>query len=591
MHTQLSSTNLISNLSTGRRGIFFQYFVLFISLIFCIAGYGLKHLYGFSMYPDEFGYWASAAANIGYDWSQVASLGSYYAFGYSLILTPILFIFKGGVVAYRVAVIVNALMQILSLFLLRGIVKTIYPKMPKIDAIYSIGISVFYPVWSFFVQITLTEALLSFLYILVVYLMARFFNKPSFLGALACFVPLAYMYTVHMRTVGVIGAFVIVFIVWASTYPKARKFIIIMLVGVIVAGAGAVALKAIVQGRVYSGVSKDVLGQNDYSGQLYTIKMLFTKNGMLGLIQGVIGKIWYLGLSSFGTFYIAIGYMVKQSWFLIKNIRRKKQVPVKRFICLFVLISFTAQFLITAAYVNIVTKLDSICYGRYNEYILPVIMVLGLRRIMRYKHVFLYAIGVTVASIPMCVVVIKYSLSTGLNNMHEYFVAGISYLWNIPKFDIVSDYIKSCVFGCALVFLLVTIIYFTRKRGHYTQLFNVFLLIEVILAIVLSTKSTYVSGDVDRVDSRVSRYINESANEEAAVWYISEVPERCIIDLIQFNLKDRTVNVISASQVEEKCKAGDFIITDHDSQLNDDYKNRYSLKESTYWFRLYNKKD
>ena len=58
-------------------------------------------------YPDEFGYWASAANWIGYDWSGLTALNSYYSFGYSLLLVPVLKICSGAVMAYRTAVALN----------------------------------------------------------------------------------------------------------------------------------------------------------------------------------------------------------------------------------------------------------------------------------------------------------------------------------------------------------------------------------------------------------------------------------------------------------------------------------------------------
>lgn len=48
--------------------------MLIILIIFGIFQYGIGKICGFTMVPDEFGYWASAAEKIGYDWSEVTSL-------------------------------------------------------------------------------------------------------------------------------------------------------------------------------------------------------------------------------------------------------------------------------------------------------------------------------------------------------------------------------------------------------------------------------------------------------------------------------------------------------------------------------------
>lgn len=93
--------------------------------------YGIKRVYGFSLFPDEFGYWASAARLVGYDWSEVSSLGSYYSFGYSLILAPILCIFRDALWAYRAAVTVNAILLVASFFLMNHILERLLPNLQK----------------------------------------------------------------------------------------------------------------------------------------------------------------------------------------------------------------------------------------------------------------------------------------------------------------------------------------------------------------------------------------------------------------------------------------------------------------------------
>ena len=102
MLMQLSDINLRrAKFNTERGADFSLYFILLIMVIVALYAYSVHFLYGFSLYPDEFGYWSSAAAAVGYDWSEVTSLGYYYSFGYALILIPILKIFGGSTEAFR----------------------------------------------------------------------------------------------------------------------------------------------------------------------------------------------------------------------------------------------------------------------------------------------------------------------------------------------------------------------------------------------------------------------------------------------------------------------------------------------------------
>lgn len=95
-----------------------RYAVFFMVLLFCFFQFSIQKLYGFSIYPDEFSYWAYAAAASGYDWSEVISLGSFYSYGYSILLFPVFLLCKNPVTAYRTAVALNFILLGLSYLLL-----------------------------------------------------------------------------------------------------------------------------------------------------------------------------------------------------------------------------------------------------------------------------------------------------------------------------------------------------------------------------------------------------------------------------------------------------------------------------------------
>ena len=87
------------------------YFTYILLIIFAIFGYGIRKICCFTLFPDEFGYWASAARWAGYDWSDVAGLGSYYSFGYGVLLLPLLKLISDGILLYRAAVGMNMVLM------------------------------------------------------------------------------------------------------------------------------------------------------------------------------------------------------------------------------------------------------------------------------------------------------------------------------------------------------------------------------------------------------------------------------------------------------------------------------------------------
>ena len=130
-------------------------------LIFSVFQFSIKQICGFTFYPDEFGYWASAAKIIGWNWSEIASLGSYYSFGYSILLFPILYFAPNSVIAYQAAIFVNMLFMCMGYVLLCMITEKLFGNMQRTLRYLASGAAVLYPAWIFYMQTTLTEAILS----------------------------------------------------------------------------------------------------------------------------------------------------------------------------------------------------------------------------------------------------------------------------------------------------------------------------------------------------------------------------------------------------------------------------------------------
>ena len=128
-------------------------------IVVFLCMHGLFSIYGFSAFPDEFGYWAPAAAFLGYDWSNITALGSYYSYGYSLILFPILFFFHDSVIAYRVAIVVNMLLQCISIPMMHKILTFLFPSIKKETRQIVAAVSVLYPAWVYYTQMTMVEGL------------------------------------------------------------------------------------------------------------------------------------------------------------------------------------------------------------------------------------------------------------------------------------------------------------------------------------------------------------------------------------------------------------------------------------------------
>lgn len=587
-----SNTNLMKHdMKTGRRDFFFQYLLLFILLIFSFYQYSVHRLYGFSVYPDEFGYWASAAQWIGYDWSEVASLGYYYSFGYSLLLAPVLWLFQDSIQAYRAAVFVNMILQCVSVGMLWGIFRRIScltecgtehgmekAHIEKMQRVFAVGTAVFYPAWTFYVQMTLAEALLAFLYVFICYQFVLLLNDTKTINVtgriLLLSIAFLYLHFVHMRTVGVAAAAVLVlgFYMWRK--KEYRKILVlfgaVLIVGVIV----GFWMKGQVIGSVYATADAENLAVNDYAGKIHGIIAILSPQGIKQFLQSCAGKLYYLGMASFGLFYPAVSICAKRTYVLIHCIfRRKEDIRKTDWFYSFLFLSMIGQFFVSAIYANGAFRLDSIIYGRYNDYFLPLFIGVGVLVFINYKNllkIFLCNIGV---SSVLFVITFRTALHSESRVMRGIFATGLNYLSESTySYQVVPEFLKAYLFGILLMFLLSGSIYIGRRFRQTACAMAAVLLMEILLTICLCWKYTWTYNDSDYYDLKVYEYIKEyeTENGDVPVLYLYGGGTN-YIDLIQFAMRDKKIEII---REKDLAKEG-FLITDYNSpyllELEDQY--------------------
>lgn len=546
----------------GRRGFFFQYLLLFVILIFSIYQYSVHRLYGFSVYPDEFGYWASAAQWLGYDWSDVASLGYYYSFGYSLILAPLLWLFHDSVTAYRMAVFINMVLQCVSVGLLWGIFRRLYcptdcdteeERIRKKQIVFAVGAAVFYPAWTFYMQMTLTEALLAFLYVFICYqfvlLLEDWKTRNVIMRILLLSIAFLYLHFVHMRTVGVVAAAVLVMVLYLWHKPEYWRFLLIVGAVLVIGTAIGVLIKGVVTESVYAAADEERLAVNDYTGKLRILKELLTFEGMKLFLQSCAGKLYYLGMASFGLFYPAAGVCIRRMAALLQRIFHRDAAKENRtadwFGC-FLLLTLLGQFLVVAVSVRGSWRLDSIIYGRYNEYLLPVFLGIGILELLNSKHLW-KTFGYSVAlSAVLFVVTLWTALHSESTVMRGIFATGLNYLSKSTySYQVLPEFIKAYLFGILLIAVLYGSIYLSRYLKQNICGMAVILLMELLLTICLCRKYTWTYNDSDYYDLKVYEYIVEYETEKP------DMPVRYLygggtnyIDLIQFAMRDRRIEIL-----------------------------------------------
>ena len=549
------------------------------------------------MFPDEFGYWASAANVLGYDWSEVASLGSYYSFGYSFILIIILKLFSDSFVAYRAAVFLNLIFQILSFFLLKSIFKKLFDEIDEVFLTFMAGACVLYPAWCFYIQMTMAEGVLFFVYTLTVYLVLRFLDNSTILNCCLMIFSAAYLYTVHMRTVGVIISIVLILLVKlvmalfrkrnrgniAPSVKKSKKRYIQLAVAAaffVLLFIVANYLKAYFIDSLFSSGDESLVAANDYSGQIWKILRLFSVKGIIEFFASMMGKILYFGCATFGFGYIGVSYIIRKVF--------KKDIKY-----LFIFLTSFFQFMIMCVYCSTSAAPDSnrfdlFLHGRYFDFAIPILMAIGIYAATKMTSVFKFIIPVgTIMTLTALVAVYVVKINDrGMTNPQGLFMIGMNFFLDRenfhPYFVIIMTSICTYIIGVVLLLLLRR-----RSLGKTNYLIFVFYIVLVISSFVSVDKLIYAYQRYTFGDTQVADAIFDLRAEgyNGNVIYLDE-GFVAYIDNVQFRARDEHIsvqNIVYLLEQDENAYV-DFvnslpedalIITHFNSVLNEYMDNRF----------------
>lgn len=562
---------------------------IFIAVAICM--YGIVGIYGFSAFPDEFGYWSPAAAMLGYDWSQITSLGSYYSYGYSILLVPVLFLFHDPVVAYRAAVILNLSMQCVSFPLLYLVLKELFPQEKKRMLSIATAVAIIYPAWMFYVQTTMAEALLYFLFILAAFVMMRFLKKPGFISGACLGVALVYLYLVHMRCVGTIGAGVLTLVLFFFFSRRGKekakgvnKAWILILFIVIMFGI-SFALKDKVIAVLYHGTSSDVLSWNDYSGIAFRIKKILNLKGILYLLEDVCGKILYIGLATCGIAYFGIFGCVRRAIGAFLMIKNKKGTYLD-FLWIYIALAVLFQFFVALIYLNGASaptsdRLDNFLHGRYIDFFLPTLVATGIIEALRYRHAYLgfeitFCLYLVLSMVAMLVINVN---DTYLHNAHGFTMIGMSYFLVKPLLDTQGYFAVEVAFQTGLT-LVCFILFILARRLKQDVLIAGVLIIQIALGVNACThyifaNQSYIFGDV-LLGHKVVEICQKNPDKQLLFVYEGGVQ---YIELVQMTARDQQIDVINGEfediDIKQYLDTGTIMLLDEDAAYLDQARDYY----------------
>lgn len=557
----------------------------YLGVWICIALLVLPRVYGPSLLPDEFGYIAQAAGMAGMDWRETTSLYSYYSFGYGVLIFPFIKLFSEGIVLYRVMVAVNfLLLMAATLLVYRIMIKNFKNTEKKILTLVS-GAAVLYVAYITYSQTMMAETLLVFLYILLAYGLFRWFQKPSLKSGMLVVLTSGYMYTVHMRTIGILLATTVCMAVMICLQKeetkKWRKLIILCLILIAVLFFAQLLKSHLIEG-VGSESYIELTRSNDYSGQWGKVKRLFSMKGIGQFLAGLGGKIFYLGCASFGLYYWGMAFLFgKAKKWTHKLVKRKYITPEDWWYLWLFLSHLSALFISTVYTLGTTGRLDALLYGRYHENTIPFVIALGILNLLEkpaLKKRVLWLIGLN----GLCFFVLYGILEAGgIDAVAKHSITGIAYAVVHADYYDTQMLLYAYLAGGAGSLLTLGISYVTRGGKRWYGLLLGLSAMQLVTAFEAG-RSLYLWADWQREDTKLlseTRELAKSKGEEKVLFLLDTKNRRPC--LAQYILQDIPLHIVWENEVQEDSEEGAaFLLRQRTFDTEDTYGDYVRIAQS-----------
>ncbi|MBQ2922727.1 MAG: hypothetical protein IJE60_06570 [Tyzzerella sp.] len=546
-----------------------------VILLLCFCGYNISRSYGFVLFPDEFGYWTYASMLTGYDWSDIVSLGSYYSYGYSLILFPIFVLCKNAVIAYRMAIAVNFILLGVCFFIWKKLIEKLFEHIGEKRKTFYAAIAVFYPSWLFYGRITLAEIVIVTLYAAICLLLYDYleYNRMSTLIILV--LALVYIHFVHMRTIAVLIACVITLVIYYAMKKNRIKQCITFLGLIAIIFLLGYGLKEWIMGNIYA--ASDSVNVNDYAGQKGKIAYIFTEEGVRNLIVSVAGKVLYLGIASFGLAYFGMWNVVKKVIEGVKTWKEKKGLTTDKWFCLFVLLATAGAVMVNAIYTIHPGRVDALTYGRYHEYIMPILIVLGLIEISENSKVYRKLVAFLTAEGVMTALVTWSLVTYEQTNIHGYMMVGMSYLHQQNNFEPIHFFWQT--FGIGAVLTCIVVLGFVWVKRHKGMEICLILLVALEMLLAVHAGKLYIDDSSlgayrdTKIVQRIERLQEEQDRE---IYYLLTDKDYALISILQFMMRDEDIHIISKEEMKtQKFQEEDLLVSDYRNPLSEILQEQY----------------
>jgi len=559
----------------------------------------LDKLYLPYVLPDEFGYFSNAAYFAGYNWSNVIGDTQYYSFGYSFVLTPLMYLVKDPIIIYRIAIVLNAVFMTVSFFLAYIIAKKISP---GVNYWFLVGITFCVSVYPSYLQnsqFALTECLL----LLICWLLLWNFININVKSRISLFIFMGllvgYSFMVHQRTLGILVAASFVMIIMKLNKKIHWKQLIAFFVPLGIMLLLFLEIKSDLMTSLWAGSRISTI--TNFSGQIPKILRIFTAGGFLRFLSNISGHIFYIGAATYLIGYIGI-YRVFKDIFLTVKVKRNsiKQQEIYYeesmqyyYFKLFLITAFVMTVGISAVFMVKATRIDTLMYGRYFEILLPPFLLIGILHLMTCKKDY-RSIGTMATIIVVSGFIINWAISYyKMSSLNPFTTVALFPYYNYGVFNAFWAVCITILGGLILYYLFNSGDRISENVRNYAALL---LICSSFLFVGNYPVSKYIIGGHSN-NIKFNKFIKYENNFDLPVYYLMTGVSRQDMprEYLQFLMKDKPLYYIGLNELDQ-IKGDAFLIiqsNDTDELLKKGYSKLFAvnkvvlLRKSSYEKQLF----
>lgn len=347
--------------------------LIFGIVIFVAGVHSINNLYGMITGVDEFGYVCNAKYLLNdKEWKDLSSKLSYYSFGYSLILMPLVKIIKDPSILFRGIVIMNVCLVELSFFTSIKVISGMHKSVSKRKIVFVCFIANMYIANFVYSKYIFAEMLIVLLFWISLLILQRICNRYDWKKVQLLALVSSYIFFVHQRTLGVVCAFGIVLVALFLKKKMPVMGILSYLLTMAIMFVIGLCIKKMIINNVY--LNNENIAINDFSGQMSRLKYVFQVDNLNNLVFGFLSKLYYFLLATASLGGLGIISFAKKAC-LIKNSKKEND---ESYIGMFIVTVFLLSMGIQTYFLISPNRYDLVIYGRYVEFMYGVLIAEGM---------------------------------------------------------------------------------------------------------------------------------------------------------------------------------------------------------------------